>query len=201
MTTKHFVAAAIAALLLSVPGSAQSASDLLQKGIHAQEAAGDLDSAIADLPPGGEFLFLPFGNKALAAQAQYQLVLCMLQKGDRAAASKELAALERNFPEMPDLVAKARALIPGTAALLPAPWGDSECAQLNIKREGVATGEYLYYSADAWANTVDENRRTAEAHFQDAISAGHRFQVGAQDQEQHPEHLGLGEPRYDAPRR
>ena len=165
MTTKHFVAAAIAALLLSVPGSAQSASDLLQKGIHAQEAAGNLDSAILIFRQVVNSSSSPFGNKALAAQAQYQLVLCMLQKGDRAAASKELAALERNFPEMPDLVAKARALIPGTAALLPAPWGDSECAQLNIKREGVATGEYLYYSADAWANTVDENRRTAEAHF------------------------------------
>jgi hypothetical protein len=160
MTTKHIVAAAIAALLLSVPGSAQSASDLLQKGIHAQEAAGDLDSAILIFR---QVVNSASTNKALAAQAQYQLVLCMLQKGDRAAASKELAALERNFPEMQDLVAKARKLIPGMAALLPEPWGESECAQLNIKREGVATGEYLYYSADAWANTVDENRRKVAA--------------------------------------
>ena len=99
----------------------------------------------------------PSTNKPLAAQAQYQLVLCMLQKGDRAAATRELAALERNFADMPDLVAKARKLIPGASALLPAPWGDRECAQLDIKRAGVSTGEYLYYSADAWTQTAGEN--------------------------------------------
>ena len=160
MTTKHIVAAAIAALLLSVPGGAQSASDLLQKGIHAQEAAGDLDSAILIFR---QVVNSASSNKALAAQAQYQLVLCMLQKGDRAAASKELAALERNFPEMPDLVSKARKLIPGTAALLPEPWGESECAQLNIKREGVETGEYMYYCADARLNALSEFERKMEA--------------------------------------
>jgi hypothetical protein len=98
-------------------------------------------------------------NKPLAAQAQYQLVLCMLQKGDRSAAEKELAALQNNFPNMPDLIGKARKLIPGSAALLPSPWGDTECSQLNIKRDGVETGEYLYYSADAWSVTVNERRR------------------------------------------
>jgi hypothetical protein len=149
MTTKCVVVAVLAALLVSLPGSAQTASDLLQKGIHAQEATGDLDVAIAIFR---QVVNSSPANKALAAQAQYQLVLCMLQKGDRETASKELAALERNFGDMPELVAKARKLIPGTSALLPAPWGDSECAQLNIKRDGVETGEYLYYSADAFLN-------------------------------------------------
>jgi hypothetical protein len=59
---------------------------------------------------------------------------------------------------MPDLVAKARKLIPGTAALLPTTWGESECAQLNIKRNGEFTGEYLYYSVgdlvDSWAGPI-----------------------------------------------
>ncbi len=156
MTTKHILAAAAAVLLLSLPASAQSASDLLQKGIHAQEAAGDLDGAIAIFR---QVVDSPSTNKPLAAQAQYQLVLCMLQKGDRAAATRELAALERNFPGMPDLVAKARKLIPASSALLPEPWGDRECAQLDIKRAGVATGEYLYYSADAWTHWAAENQR------------------------------------------
>jgi hypothetical protein len=141
MTPKHILLAATAALLLTLPGTAQSASDLLQKGIHAQEASGDLDGAIAIFR---QVVDSPSTNKPLAAQAQYQLVLCMLQKGDRAAATRELAALERNFADMPDLVAKARKLIPGASARLPAPWGDRECAQLDIKRAGVATGEYLY---------------------------------------------------------
>ena len=156
MTPKHILLAATAALLLTLPGTAQSASDLLQKGIHAQEASGDLDGAIAIFR---QVVDSPSTNKPLAAQAQYQLVLCMLQKGDRAAATRELAALERNFADMPDLVAKARKLIPGASALLPAPWGDRECAQLDIKRAGVATGEYLYYSADAWTHWASDSER------------------------------------------
>jgi hypothetical protein len=86
----------------------------------------------------------------------------MLQKGDRPAAQRELATLERNFSDMPDIVAKARKLIPGSSALLPEPWGDDESEQLDIKRDGVATGEYLYYSADAWtrlARDLAENYR------------------------------------------
>lgn len=159
MTTKCVVVAVLAALLVSLPGSAQTASDLLQKGIHAQEATGDLDVAIAIFR---QVVNSSPTNKDLAAQAQYQLVLCMLQKGDREAASKELAALERNFADMPDLVAKARKLIPGTSALLPAPWGESECEQLNVKRDGVETGEYLYYSADAWGKTVTDQQRLVQ---------------------------------------
>jgi hypothetical protein len=154
MTTKHIVVVAVAALLLSLPGSAQTASDLLQKGIHAQEAAGDLEGAIAIFR---QVVNASSTNKALAAQAQYQLVLCMLQKGDREAASRELGALERNFADMPELVSKARKLIPATSALLPEPWGDRECAQLDIQRAGVSTGEYLYYSADSWAHSADES--------------------------------------------
>jgi hypothetical protein len=46
MTGKHFAVAAIAALLMSSTGNAQNASDLLQKGLHLQEAAGDVDGAI-----------------------------------------------------------------------------------------------------------------------------------------------------------
>ena len=157
MTSKRFAIAVIAALLLSSEGDAQNPSDLLQKGLHLQEAAGDVDGAIVFFRQ--VVSSAASTNKPLAAQAQYQLVLCMLQKGDRAAAEKELAALANNFPNMPDLVEKARKLIPGSAALLPSPWGDTECSQLNIKRDGAETGEYLYYSAHAWTVTVTEKTR------------------------------------------
>jgi hypothetical protein len=157
MTSQRFAIAVIAALLLSSAGNAQNASDLLQKGLHLQEAAGDVDGAIVFFRQ--VVSSAASTNKPLAAQAQYQLVLCMLQKGDRATAEKELAALANNFPSMPDLVEKARKLIPGSAALLPSPWGDTECSQLNIKRDGAETGEYLYYSADAWTVTVTEKAR------------------------------------------
>ena len=85
MTNQHFVAAMVAVLLLGAPANAQSAADLLQKGIHAQETVGDVDSAIQIFR---QVAASPAANKVLAAQAQYQLVVCMLQKGDRSAARK-----------------------------------------------------------------------------------------------------------------
>ena len=130
MTSKHFAMAALAALLMSSSGNAQNASDVLQKGLHLQEAAGDVDGAI------GFFRQVVTSaastNKPLAAQAQYQLVLCMLQKGDRAAAEKELAALENNFPNMPDLLEKARKLIPGASTLLAPPWAEGVASRFSV---------------------------------------------------------------------
>ena len=95
-------------------------------------------------------------NKQIAAQAQYQLVLCMLQKGDRPAATHELDLLSRNFPDQQDFINKARKLIPGASTVLAAPWADGEASQLNIKRDGAFTGEYLYYSATPWGNTIQD---------------------------------------------
>src|ERR1035437_587050 len=145
MTNQHFVAAVVVVLLIGAPANSQSAADLLQKGIHAQETVGDVDSAIQIFR---QVAASPAANKVLAAQAQYQLVVCMLQKGDRAAARTELDLLARNFPDQPDLMTKARKLVPGGDTLLAAPWGELEGSQLNIKRDGVFTGEYLHYSVD-----------------------------------------------------
>jgi hypothetical protein len=163
MASKHFAIAAILVLQLTSLGSAQSASELLQKGLHLQEAAGDVDGAIVFFRQ--VVSSAAAANKPLAAQAQYQLVLCMLQKGDRDSARKELAALENNFPSSADLIEKARKLIPGSAALLPSPWGETECSQLNIKRDGTETGEYLYYSVAAWSTTTSEQNRKQQATY------------------------------------
>ena len=157
MTNKRFARVAILTLLMSFSGSAQSASDLLQKGLHLQEAAGDVDGAIAFFRQ--VVSSASSANQPLAAQAQYQLVLCMLQKGDRTGAEKVLAALQTHFHSMRDLIQKAEKLLPGSTTLLPAPWGESECSQLNIKRDGAETGEFLYYSADAWGITRFEKER------------------------------------------
>ena len=161
MITKFLAAAIMATLLLVGAANAQSAADLLQKGIHAQETVGDLDGAIQIFR---QVVASPNTNKQLAAQAQYQLVLCVLQKGDRPGASQELQLLEKNFADQPDLIEKARKLIPGSNALLPAPWLDGELEQLNIKRDGKFTGETLTYSADPWPSTVGDKR----AHPNDA---------------------------------
>ena len=156
MTTRYFAAAIMATLLAAATAGAQSGADLLQKGIYAQETLGDLDGAIQIYRQVTGQAGIP---KPIAAQAQYQLVLCMLQKGDRAAASHELDLLTRDFPDQQDYIDKARKLIPGASTLLAPPWGDGEASQLNIKRNGELTGEYLYYSATPWKSTVDDNER------------------------------------------
>src|ERR1035438_9286793 len=123
MTARHFPTLIVAALLAAATAGAQSGADLLQKGIYTQETLGDLDGAI------GLYRQITASNtspKQLAAQAQYQLVLCMLQKGDRAGASREFDLLTRNFPDQQDLIAKARKLIPGASTLLAAPWAEIE---------------------------------------------------------------------------
>ena len=105
MIIEKIAAAVMASLLLTGTAYAQSAADLLQKGIHAQETVGDLDGAIQIFR---QVVASPNTNKQLAAQAQYQLVLCVLQKGDRPGASQELQLLEKNFGDQPDLIEKAR---------------------------------------------------------------------------------------------
>jgi hypothetical protein len=163
MTTRYFTAA-IMAILIAVVADAQSGADLLQKGIYAQETLGDLDGAIR--------LYREVTGSAapkpIAAQAQYQLVLCMLQKGDRAAASHEFDLLTHNFPDQQDFIDKARKLIPGESKLLAPPWADGEASQLNIKRNGVLTGEYLYYAVTPWRVTVVDYSRDP-AHDRQAI--------------------------------
>src|ERR1039457_6582267 len=91
MTIRHLATALVATLLWGTPASAQSAADLLQKGIYAQETLGDLDGAVQSYR---QVLTSYPANKQIAAQAQYQLVLCMGQKGDRAAASREFRSEE-----------------------------------------------------------------------------------------------------------
>lgn len=156
MSTRYFTTAILAALFAVTTANAQSAADLLQKGIYSQETLGDLDGAIQVYRQVTGSATAP---KPLAAQAQYQLVLCMLQKGDRTAAAHELDLLTHNFPDQQDYIDKARKLIPGASTLLAAPWAEGEASQLNIKRDGVFTGEYLYYAATPWRNTVNDDQR------------------------------------------
>jgi hypothetical protein len=162
MNSKHIVVALAAALLLACTGSAQTVADQLQKGIYAQESTGKLDDAILiyrQVVVAASSDSSPYA-KLYAAQAQYRLVACLLLKGDRPGAEKELQALERNFAGQPDLIQNARGLMQADEALLPEPWGQAEAAQLNIKRDGAFTGEYLFYSVDADRN-LREDRGTA----------------------------------------
>jgi hypothetical protein len=82
-----------------------TAAELLQKGIYAEEVAGDLDGAIriyhqiVDSHP---------IQREIAAQAQYRLGLSLIEKGDAASASQEIQRLGWDFPDYKELIASAK---------------------------------------------------------------------------------------------
>src|SRR5580658_5001554 len=82
-----------------------TAAELLQKGIYAQETAGDLDGAIkiyrqiVDSHP---------SQREIGAQAQYRLGQALLEKGDAASASQEIQRLGWDYPDYKELIASAK---------------------------------------------------------------------------------------------
>src|SRR5580704_8924149 len=125
MTHKPLAGAIMTLLFLAAPGSAQSAADLLQRGIYTQETTGDIDGAVKIYRQVVESAGANPANNASAAQAQYRLVLCMLLKGQPTAALKEFQLLEQKFPTQQELLNRARAILPGSATTLPVPWGET----------------------------------------------------------------------------
>ena len=89
------------ASLTAIPVFAQSAGELLQKGIYTQETAGDLDGAIAIYRQ-----IVNSGNspRDIAAQAQYRLAQSLLQKGDLANGATEFSNLARNYADYGKLI-------------------------------------------------------------------------------------------------
>ena len=104
---RHFASFALCA----AAALGQPTSDLLQSAIFAQEARGDLDTAIRiyqQILAGGPSMRL------YAAQAQYRLGVCELRKKDAAAAKAAFAALARDFPDERELIARSRELLAST---------------------------------------------------------------------------------------
>jgi TonB family protein len=92
---------AVALILAASPAPAQTAAELLQKGIYTQETAGDLDGAIS--------LYRQIVNSGssprdLAAQAQYRLAQSLIQKGDLGNAASEFEKLARNYADYGKLI-------------------------------------------------------------------------------------------------
>jgi uncharacterized protein len=139
--------AVLLALLLAAgsPALAQSASELLQKGIYTQETLGDLDGAIKIYK---QLLAQAKGARVYAAQAQYRLARCYLAKGQSAEAVEAFKELIRDYPEQKELVAKARENVPGELKLLAEPWLNGETLQFTAKLPaGMKIGTVIW-SAD-----------------------------------------------------
>jgi hypothetical protein len=92
-------AAMIGAGLFSVPGVGQTIAEQMQKGIYAQETAGDLDAAIQIYRQ----VVNTSSDRKYAAMAQFRLAQSLLQKGEMQEAAREFGALV-NYPEYNEVI-------------------------------------------------------------------------------------------------
>jgi hypothetical protein len=118
---------------------------LLEKGIYAEETAGNLDEAIGIY---GKIVAEARENRKFVAQAYYRLGQCYLKKGDRSKATEAFERLIAEYPEQKELVGYARSQVQvpggGNASLVFEP----------SRYEGVETFGFSIQSVDgAWAGT------------------------------------------------
>src|SRR5579883_153548 len=108
MMLKCAGAAALGLALLAAPAKSQTAAELMQKGIYAQQTKGDLDTAIQLYR---QILTSSGADRKTAAAAQYRLAESLLQKGDLAGAAREFQTLA-NYSEYKDVVASMAGRLP-----------------------------------------------------------------------------------------
>ncbi len=140
---RTLLVAAIAAIYPSaVRAVTESPSELLEKGIYAEETKGDVDSAIAIYQ---QLVAEHDVNQSLAAQAQFHLGQCYLKKNRADQATAAFQKLIHDYPNETNLVARAREHLPSGLTLGPVPWVDGERMQLNIvvgSGAEIGTAEY-----------------------------------------------------------
>lgn len=110
-------------------GQSTSPSELLEKGIYAEETKGDIESAITIYQ---QLVNEAKASQSLAAKAQLRLGQCLLKKKRQTEAVAAFEKLIRDFPNEKELIAKAREYLPSELALQPIPWVDGERLQMTI---------------------------------------------------------------------
>jgi hypothetical protein len=134
--------ALIAAHSLWAADPPASPSELLEKGIYAEETKGDLDSAIALYQ---QLIAEAKTNASLAAQAQLRIGQCLLKKNRPAQAAEAFQQLIRDYPNEKEAVARAREYLPTDLPLGPVSWVDGERLRLRLTLQtGVAFGVSEY---------------------------------------------------------
>lgn len=102
MTSRFIAVAIFAVLLATVPAFAQTAGEFYQKGIYTQQTVGDVDAAIQIYR---QVIASAGGQRALAAQAQMQIVSALMQKGDLPRAKREFNRLLRMYADQKEVIA------------------------------------------------------------------------------------------------
>ena len=148
----HVLILVILLLLSAVPATAQSAAELLEKGIYLEETAGQVDEAIEIYR---RILDDATADRAHVAEALLRLGTCHLKQGDPAAATGTFKRLFTEYPEQEELAARAREQLPlrvpgeEPLELLAAPWEDGEVNRLIVKLASGVTVGVLFMTADA----------------------------------------------------
>ncbi len=136
------IVASLAICLLEARAESASPSELLEKGIYAEETKGDLDGAIAIYQ---QLIADTKANQSLAAQAQFRLGECLVKKNHNVEATAAFQKLIHDYPNEKELIAQARVYLPKQLEFGPVPWVDGERLQLNISMASgmdIGTCEY-----------------------------------------------------------
>ncbi len=135
--------------LSTVPAVAQSASELLEKGIYLEETAGQVEEAIKIYR---RIVTDATAERASVAEALLRLGVCHLKKGDSGAATEAFERVLAEYPEQEQLVARVRAQLPNNEEealeLLPAPWEDGEAARMKLTLASGLPVRFLILTAD-----------------------------------------------------
>ena len=107
---QRFLTVLVAAAFLSTPAAAQTAAELLQKGIYTQDTVGDVDAALAMFR---QIVKMPSSQRRYAAQAQARIVRCLLEKRNTSGASQEFDVLVRDYADFKDIVSAAAVALRG----------------------------------------------------------------------------------------
>ncbi|EMI58279.1 putative secreted protein [Rhodopirellula sallentina SM41] len=129
--------------VLAIPmASAESPSELLEKGIYTEETVGDLAEAIRVykqvVTEGKE-------SRTAAAHAQYRIGLCYEKQGETKKATDAFQAVVDEYPTEKELVAQAKSHLPSELQLLPAPWGEGDELIFEMKLQtGLGVGMQVF---------------------------------------------------------
>ncbi len=144
---KTFAISAVGAIgfLAASAAAAQSASELLEKGIYTEETVGNLDEAIGIYK---EVIAKAQTARSAAAEAQYRMAQCLLKQNKPNEATEAFGKLIKDYSDQEAWVAKARRKIPEKAGLQfqPAPWKEGEYLQLIVKlgSAGLRIGSFVW---------------------------------------------------------
>ncbi len=152
MTMSKLVASAVLAAALAAPGLAQSASELLQKGIYTQETAGDLDGAIQIYR---QIVGSAPAQHEIAAEAQYRLAQALVRKGDLTGAALEFQKLARDYSEYQALISRMSATPqPQALHIAPAPLSAEFDSSRPVTVSGAVT-QIQWMNPRSWLSVKD----------------------------------------------